>query len=128
MIEDYIDDIIQELFISPVVSSFKVLKREIGDEEGYIRVKCTLLNGDILEFAEYLQIRKNKIHIETFSFHWQTADRRLVKRWDNVEHHREIDTFPYHIHLANGKVIGSTPMNLKKVLIELEKTISLDTE
>ena len=46
----------------------------IGDEDGYIRVKCTLPNDDILEFAEYIQVLKNKILIETYSFHWQTAD------------------------------------------------------
>lgn len=127
MIEDYIQGILQELFVRPVVSSFKILKIEVGDEDGYIRVKCILSNSDILEFAEYLQVRKNKIYIETYSFHWQTADGRLVKRWDNVEHHKKIDTFPYHIHLSNGKVIGSGLMTLKKVLTDIEKTIPLNT-
>ncbi len=128
MVEDYIDEILQELFISPVVSSFKVLKREVGDEDGYIRIKCTLSNSDILEFAEYLSVHKNKIHIVTYSFHWQTADGRLVKRWDNVEHHKEIDTFPHHIHLSDGKVVSSAPMNLKKVLVAIEKTIPANSE
>jgi hypothetical protein len=128
MVEDHLEGILNELFVSPVVSSFKVLKREVGDEDGYIRVKCTLSNGDILEFAEYLQVLKNKIHIETYSFHWQTADGILVKRWDNVEHHKEIDSFPSHIHLSDGRVITSNQMTLKKVLKNIEKTIPLDIE
>ena len=123
MLESYLDGILQELFISPVISSFKVLRQEVGDEDGYIRMKCTLSNGDILEFAEYLMVCKNTIHIETYSFHWQSANERLVKRWDNVEHHTEIDTFPYHIHLSDGTVVSSVPMNLKKVLAEIEKII-----
>ncbi len=123
MLESYLDSVIQELFVSPVVTSFKLLKKEVGEEDGYIRIKCTLSNGDILEFAEYLKISKSKIHIETYSFHWQTADGNLVKRWDNVEHYKKIDTFPYHLHLTNDKIVGSIPMTLKKVLADIEKAI-----
>lgn len=44
MINDYFEDEIQELIISRLVSSFEVLKRVIGEEDGYIRIKCKLLN------------------------------------------------------------------------------------
>jgi hypothetical protein len=128
MIESYLDGILLELLLSPVVATFKTLKREVGDEDGYVRIRCTLSNSNILEFAEYLLIHKNRIHIETYSFHWQTAGGDLIKRWDNVEHHKEIDTFPYHIHLANGKVLSSAPANLKKVLADIEKTIHVNGE
>ncbi len=94
MLEDYLDSILQELLVNSVISSFKVLRREVGEEDGYVRIRCTLLNTNILEFAEYLQIRRKRIHIETYSFHWQTAEGKLVKRWDNVQHHEEIDSFP----------------------------------
>jgi hypothetical protein len=56
MPESCLKDILQELLISPVISSFKVIRQEVGDEDGYIRAKCTLSNGDRLEFAEYVQI------------------------------------------------------------------------
>ena len=128
MIESYLDGILLELLLSPVVSTFKPLKREVGEEDGYVRIRCTLSNGNILEFAEYLLIHKNKIYIETYSFHWQTAGGELIKRWDNVGHHKEIDTFPYHIHLADGKVISSAPVNLKKVLVDIEKTMPVNDE
>ena len=90
MLENYLDVIVHDLVVSFVVSSFQVLKREVGEEDGYIRVKCNLSNGDILEFAEYIQLRKNMIYLETYSFHWQSADGNLVKRWDNVKHHKEV--------------------------------------
>jgi len=63
------------------------------------------------------------VHIETYSYHWQTASGRLVKRWDNVAHHKEVDTFPHHLHLSDGKVTKSLPMILKKVLLDIEKTL-----
>jgi len=123
MLKDYLDDVVQELVISHIVSSFKVLKREIGEEDGYIRIKCNLPNGDILEFAEYIRNIKNMIHLETYSFHWQSSDGKLVKRWDNVKHHKDVGTYPYHLHLSNDTVIDSEPMNLKKVLAEIGKDL-----
>ena len=125
MVKNYLDSIVQELIVSHVVSSFKVLKCEVGEEDGYTRIKCNLSNGDTLEFAEYIQISKNTIHLETYSFHWQSADGNLVKRWDNVKHHKEVGTYPYHLHLPNNTVIDSEPMNLKKVLAEIGKVLPI---
>jgi len=80
MIEEYLEGIIGDLSISPVVSSFTLAKLKMGDEEGYIRIKCSLANGDLLEFAEYVEVRKAEVYTETYSFHWQTSERRLIKR------------------------------------------------
>ncbi|MCR4343178.1 MAG: hypothetical protein NUV44_00295 [Candidatus Scalindua sp.] len=68
MVEYYFDGLIQELFISRAIYSFKVLRREVGEDDGYIRIKCKLPNNEILEFSEYVQIRKSKIHLEAYSF------------------------------------------------------------
>lgn len=125
MIEDYLEGIIGELSVSPVVFSFTVVKREVGDEEGYIRIKCSLANGDFLEFAEYVEARKAGVYTETYSFHWQTSGKRLIKRWDNVKHHKEFGTFPYHLHLPDKQVMESKPMNVKKVLAEIEKALGI---
>lgn len=121
MIETYLECVIQDLSTSPVVSAFNVIRQEWGEEEGYIRIKCHLSNGDILEFAEYVEVLKEKVCIVTYSYHWQDLKGQLVKRWDNVGHHKEIDTFPYHLHLSTGEVIGTTSITLNKVLKEIEK-------
>lgn len=129
MLENYLDGVIHDLVVNHVVSSFKVLKREVGEDDCYIRVKCNLSNGDILEFAEYIRVIKNMTHIEMYSFHWQSADGKLVKRWDNVKHHKEVGTYPFHLHLPDDTVNGSEPMNLKKVLAEIGKVLPVkDTE
>lgn len=125
MVETYIQNMIQVLSVSRAVSSFRVLRTEVGDEDGYFRIKCKLSNGDVLEFAQYFIIRNRKIYVETYSFHWQTADGKLKKRWDNVAHHKDVDTFPNHLHLPD-KVVGSSPMSLKKILVDIEKTLPLN--
>ena len=125
MVEKYIEGIIQDLSVSSAVSSFNVLRVEVGDEQGYVRIKCKLSNGDIFEFAEYVIIRKSKICVETYTFHWQTADGKLRKRWDNVPHHKDVDTFPNHLHLPE-KIVGSPSMTLKKILADVEKTLPIN--
>ena len=128
MIDGYFNDIVESLFINQVISSFKILRKEVSEEDGYIRVKCSLSNGDIFEFAEYIVLHKNKISLQTYNYHWQGKDGKLIKRWDNVPHHRELDTFPHHLHLANGKTVSSTKVTLKKILSEIEKAIIFHEE
>lgn len=123
MIESYMDDIIQELSASPVVSAFDVIRQEIGEEGGYIRIKCQLSNRDTLEFAEYAEVLKDKVCIVTYSYHWQDTKGQVVKRWDNVSHHKECDNFPYHVHLSSGEVVGTTSMTINKILKVIEKVL-----
>lgn len=125
MIEAYFNGIVEVLLVSHAITSFKILRKEIAEEDGYIRVKCGLLNGNIFEFAEYVVLHKNKISLQTYSYHWQGKDGKLIKRWDNVPHHKEIDSFPHHLHLANSKTVSSTKVTLKKILGEIEKAISV---
>jgi len=48
-----------------------------------------------------------------------------VKRWDNVKYHKDVATYPYHLHLPNDKVIDSEPMNLKKVLTKIGEVLPI---
>lgn len=61
MVESYFNNILQVLFVSRAVTSFKLLKRVAGHEDGFIRIKCSLSDGGTFEFAEYIVIRKNRI-------------------------------------------------------------------
>lgn len=123
MIENHIEGILQELLTSPVVSSFKVIRQEIAENEGFIRIKCLLSDGGVVEFAEYIEIRSEEVSIETYSYHWQDLKGNLIRRWDNVRHHKEVSTYPHHLHLVTEEVLESMSMNLKKVLREIEDTL-----
>jgi hypothetical protein len=123
MITAYFDSIRQTLILDELVESFKVLREMTGNNDGFIRVKCRLADGSILEFAEYAQIEAGRISRQTYSYHWQTRKGVLLKRWDNAPHHPEIATFPDHLH--KGDVITeSKPMTLALVLIAIGNTLS----
>jgi len=46
----------------------------------------------------------------------------LICRWDTAPHHKELKTFPYHVHLADG-VKESRPVKLIAVLDEIESIV-----
>ena len=57
-----------------------------------------------------------------YSFHWQDEQNKLLRRWDNSPYHKDIKTFPFHLHTATG-LEKSRPMTLKKVLEFIAKQI-----
>ena len=123
MIASYFDTIRQTLILHELVDSFKIIRELSGNNDGFIRIKCSLADGSTLEFAEYVQLKSGSIYQQTYSFHWQTRKGVLLKRWDNAPHHPEITTFPDHLH--NGDVITeSKPMTLALALIAIGNTLS----
>jgi len=91
------------------------------NQEGYLRVRATLTNNDVFEAFEFVALIGGSISVLTYRLHWQTADGQLKYRWDNATHHREIATFPHHVHVqADGVVQPSEPMSIQKVLEWIE--------
>ena len=51
---DYLDETARLFLLSPVVRSFQLREREERLQEGFIRVRAVLSNGDILEAFEFV--------------------------------------------------------------------------
>lgn len=61
-------------------------------------------------------------NIRKYSYHWQCVKGECIIRWDNVPHHLNVTTFPFHKHIGvKEDVVDSEVMNLEKVL-ELLRT------
>ncbi|MCK5381743.1 MAG: hypothetical protein KAJ81_09745 [Candidatus Latescibacteria bacterium] len=120
-VAQYFQEIIHALILSPSISHYRVLSQRISDEEGYLRVRGTLTNGDMIEGYEYTERFQNRIEVVAYSFHQQTQKGQLVRRWDNTTHHKEVRTFPHHLHRADGCVVESIPMDFNRFLSALEE-------
>jgi len=125
MIEDYFRKLFQALIVSPAVTSFRTAKQRIQEEDGYIRIKCRLARGQRLEFAEYVQLRGRAVAVITYNYHWQDSHGMLLKRGDNVPHHKHLDSFPHHAHTSETEVISAGPATLEDVLKEIEDRLEL---
>lgn len=123
-IRDYFDSVERLFLLSPVVLSFQVSEREERLQEGFIRMRGVLFNGDLLEAFEFVVITRDQIQILTYRIHWQSGDGRLKRRWDNAPHHQDIPTFPYHVHHGPAEGVDpSEPMTIQKVLALIEEEL-----
>lgn len=123
-IELYMVNIEMLLVYSPVVSRYSILEKDIRSREGYIRVRANFSNGDVFEAFEFVTLIDNNIRILTYRLHWQNSHGNLKKRWDNAEHHKEVVTFPHHVHDGNsGEVQASEKMSIQKALKIIETEI-----
>ncbi len=56
MVNEYLKNLESQLDDSPYVDILTTLKLEIGVAWGHIRLRGTLINGDIFEVAEYIRL------------------------------------------------------------------------
>lgn len=80
----YLDDVERQFLLSPVVRSFQVREREVHLQNGFLRIRATLSNDDVLEAFEFVVATPDTIETLTYRIHWQRSDGHLMRRWDNA--------------------------------------------
>jgi len=120
----YLDEVEQAFLLSPVVRAVQVREREARLYEGFIRLRAVLSNGDLLEAFEFVVATPDTLQTPTYRIHWQQGDGRLKRRWDNAPHHKEVPTFPHHVHVGLADHVElSEPMTILKILALVEGEI-----
>jgi Family of unknown function (DUF6516) len=120
----YFDDVERAFLLSPVVRSLQVREREERLQEGFLRLRAVLSNGDVLEAFEFVMATPDALQTLTYRIHWQQGDGQLKRRRDNAPHHKEVPTFPHHVHVGlAGHIEPSEPMTILKVLALVERKL-----
>ena len=65
----------------------------VSEEMGIIKGKIVFVNNNALDFRELV----SEGHTD-YRFHFMDGNNRLIYRWDSAPHHKEITSFPYHLH------------------------------
>lgn len=86
---------------------------------GFIEGRLTFIDGSSLHLAEFVNLKVAKPRYK-YSYHYQDSNQRLVFRYDMAHHHPEVDTFPHHKHLADGRVESSHAPTFSDILNEIE--------
>ena len=82
----------------------------VSEEMGIITGKLVFIDNSILEFMELV----SKKEVE-YRFQFMDKNKEMVNRWDSAPHHKEIATFPYHMHTKKG-VKESKKVNFFEIL------------
>lgn len=125
-ITSYLAEVQTALISSPAIVDFEIVRSWANTDDGYIRVRATLSNGDFLEASEYFVLQDGYLVTMDYRYQWMGAERkRLRRRWDSMPHHPELQGFPHHIHDGDeANVIPSKPMSLIQLLIVLEAELA----
>ena len=86
-------------------------------DSGIIGGNITFKDGSIFHFKEVILLEERQ-----YRYHYMDKENNLIFRLDTAPHHKEINTFPYHIHLPNG-VEESGEVNLFDVLNKIEDIV-----
>jgi len=121
----YLAEIEMALVASPIVAEYRLVRSWVNTDDGYIRVRATLSNGDFLEAAEYFIIQEGQIAVVDYRHQWMDATKTVLRRrWDTTPDHPELDGFPYHCHIGDeGRVVPSESVGLIQVLALIEAEI-----
>lgn len=110
----YFTNVQKEILATPHVIHSDISFDEISEVECYIRGSLTLIGGYELHIAEYV-VTEPEFKRLKYRFHLQTADSKMIARWDNAAHHPEVRTHPDHLHVGE-KVKANPPVGIPEVL------------
>ena len=121
MIKKYFKKIEQFLEkFTHIIENYILNKEKLSDEKGLIDGEVYFNDESRLDFMEAVDTSKKGKN--KYSYHYMDDDKKMILRYDNAKHHREILTFPHHKH-TKDEIIPSEEPELKDVLSEIEKEI-----
>ena len=125
---DYLATLETTLLVSEIIKAYTIVTARANTDDGYLRIRATLSNGDFLEASEYFVVAEAEIVTEDYRYQWMDNTRtRLRRRWDNTPHHPEVDGFPHHCHVGQeNNVVSGEPLSLLELLARLESELNPD--
>jgi hypothetical protein len=123
VIVQYFDTIEAYLLSAVTVVSYRIVRREISLSDGKLRVQAVFSDGSTAELFAYVAESEGRIELLKYSFHWQDAQGRLRRRWDNAPHYPGFPGAPHHVHEADGTVHGEPVPALLDVLHFIEHAL-----
>lgn len=125
VIVQHFDFIEEKLIQSPIVEFYFTMRKDISPEDGKIRIKAILSNGDALELFEYVTESFGCIVPGKYSYHWQDNKGKIKRRWDNAPHHPRLQNAPHHLHTEKEKIIAvSNIPTFLDILQEIETGVA----
>jgi len=126
LILKYYEEIEILLLNSDVIEKYEIIRQDISNIDGKIRIKLTLINQDSVDLFEYIVEKDNNLIVNKYHFHWQNKDSILICRWDNAPHHKNLQNFPHHLHINDEVESINFIPNIKFIIKKLEEINILD--
>jgi len=117
LIDDYFAQLESVIKSCGSVRTRTVHRDKRSDYVGYFRADLYFYNGSLLHVREFVFTRSGIVK-DIYVYHYQDAEGRMVFRYDNTGHHRNLPNFPHHRHTPEG-VLSTAEPDLQTVLDEI---------
>jgi predicted RNase H-like nuclease (RuvC/YqgF family) len=97
-----------------LVIELRISKTLVDPEIELIKANATLKDGSILFVNEAAGENWRE-----YSYHWQ-KDGKMIRRWDNAPHHKDLVNSPHHVHDGND-ILSGEDVKLTDVLNFIEE-------
>jgi len=118
-LSNYAFKIEQAIIDCPLVIHHDFKVTVASHSTGYIEAKVIFQDGSILALFEFLRLNEDAVVQEKYRYHYMSQENKMIFRYDNAPHYKEISTFPDHKHIEE-RIIESFPPQIKAVLTEIE--------
>lgn len=117
-VQNHLDETELALLSSPAIKEFNIVRSWTNTDDGYIRIRATLRNGDFLEASEYVVQDGSTIVLVDYRYQWMDSSKTtLRRRWDNTPHYPQLDNFPHHVHVGDEHiVVPGHPLHIIELL------------
>jgi hypothetical protein len=123
-VRNHFDEIEARLIECPFILSYEISRRDISPDDGKLRIKSALTGGGVFECFLYVKDTGYRIHPLKYSFYWQNAEGKPVRRLDNAPHHTDLPYAPHHLHIGADHVEGfSGNPDILAFIDKMEKTL-----
>lgn len=97
----------------------KNIESEYDEESniGIIGGSLTFRDNSLFHFKEVFVA-----NVRRYRFHYMDSDNNMVVRWDNAPHHRNLKTFPHHVHFPD-RVEENEEIEFAEVLYRIEEIV-----
>ncbi len=114
-----VSHILAVLSSSDLVKEVEIIEMNMEPKTQLLRVRAKLKKGYVLYVNEGIGENYRR-----YSYHLQKDD-KMIWRWDNAPHWRNIRTFPFHLHLpGRDKPVEYDEVFVSDVLMEIRDIIT----
>ncbi len=114
---EYVESVKERLSTDSIVTRFDITREFLNLDEGFIRARVNLINGDWLDFSELVRL-SDTLELISYRYQWLDADKNHICRWDNTPHFPQLENAPHHVHVGE-QVFPGSPVNIFLVLDEI---------
>jgi len=121
MIKHYLNQFENTIKNSRIVLNHHINKKEINDFLLILEGNFETSIG-ILDFLEVIRYDGVKIIKKKYKYNFRDFKSELIFRYDNAPHHKQIKTFPHHLHLDSRVFVSKEP-SIQEILQKTQEYI-----